>query len=104
MWRLVEGGGYSRAYRKSSIKAPLSNEPPSLISPPVQRRKVNKPPSLLSPPPPHAPPRILILHKKIKDERGLISYDLFRLEVHIAFGVRRHDLQLHMPYFLNFAL
>ena len=103
MWRLVEGGGYSRAYRKSSIKAPLSNEPPSLISPPVQRRKVNKLPLSIKLPL-HAPPGILNLHKKIKNERGLISYDLFRLEVYIVFGLRRYNLQLHMPYFLNFAL
>ena len=70
MWCLVEGGGYSRAYRKSSIKAPHSNEPPSLISPPFQRRKINKPSLSIKPPPPHAPPRIFILHKKIKEERG----------------------------------
>ena len=56
---------------------------------------------------PHAPrnpPPILNLYKKNNNFRGLISYDLFRLEVHIVFGLRPHDLQLHMLYFLNFAL
>ena len=47
-------------YRKSSIK------PPSLISPPFQRRNLISPPSLL-PPPLSPPPQILILHKKIND-------------------------------------
>ena len=80
-------------YRKSSIKPP-----PSLISPPFQRRKVNKP---LLP-----PPRILYPSQKGtgNDKRGLISYGLFRLEVHIVFGLPQHDLQLHMLKFLNFAL
>ena len=31
-------------------------------------------------------------------------YGLFRLKVHIVFGLWPHDLQLHMLNFLNFAL
>ena len=43
----------SQLYRKSSIKTPLSNRPPSLISPPFQRgRKLISSPSLLTPSPP----------------------------------------------------
>ena len=80
----------SLKYRKSSVN------PPSLIRPPFQRRIVNK-----TLPPPHP---LLILHKKIDYQSGLISYGLFKLEVHIVFGLRPHDLQLHMLNFLNFAL
>ena len=60
--------------------------PPSLIPPPpFQGRRVNNLPSLLSPPP--SPP-ILLLHKN-----WTINVDW---SVIIVFGLRQHDLQLHM--------
>ena len=85
---------------------PLSNKPPPLLNKPHLFRggKLISTPSRLSPPPPPPPPPILTLNKKINDQRGLISYDLFRLEVRIVFGLRPHDLQLHVLNFFNFAL
>ena len=85
--------------QKLNTVNPLLSPPSQISPPPFQRRKVNKPPLSIKPPLP--PPPILILHKKINGQRGLISYDLFRLEVHIVFGLRRHDLQLHMLNFLK---
>ena len=88
MWRLVEGGGYSRAYRKSSIKAPLSNEPPSLISPPVQRRKVNKPPLSIKPPPPMPLPESLFFTKKLRMnvDWSVMTYSDWKFTLFLVFG------------------
>ena len=67
-----------------------------LLSPPFHRRKVNKPPSP-SPFPSPSPSPPLFTNK-----RGLISYGLFRLEIHIVFGPQLHDLQPHVLNFFNF--
>ena len=59
--------------------------------PPFQRRKVNKHPL---PPPLHP----------YSSQKINVSYGLFRLEIHIVFGLRPHDLQLHVLNFFNFTL
>ena len=64
-----------------SIKPPFSEEPPSLLSP--------LPPSLH----PYSSQTINL---------GLISYGLFRLEIHIVFSLQPYDTQLHVLNFFNF--
>ena len=71
-----------KAYRKSSIKPPLSNKPP----PPFQRRKVNKPPSLLSPPLPL--PQSLFFTKKltINVDWSVMVYSGWKFILFLVFG------------------
>ena len=84
-WRVSveQGSTECTKIRKSSIKLPLSNDLPSLISPPpFQRKKVIKlpPPSLMSPSPPLPSPFFLTTKLIINDTLyscGLIRYGLF---------------------------
>ena len=46
----------------------------------------------------------LRFYRVLLEYRELISYGLFRLEIHIVFGLRQHDLQLHVLNFFNFTL
>ena len=84
---LKRGGGGSFYRRKVhklpplSIKPPFSEEPPSLLSP--------LPPSLH----PYSSQTINL---------GLISYGLFRLEIHIVLGLQPYDTQLHELNVFNF--
>ena len=79
-------------YRKSSIKPPLSNKP--LLS---NKRPLFRGGKLISVPP--------SLHPYSSQTINVYwSVMAFRLEVHIVFGLRPHDLQLHVLNFFNFTL
>ena len=82
---------------------PLLN-PPLKYSPPLSNKptlirggKSVKSGKSVSPPPP--PPPFFT-----NNQRGLISDGLFRLEIHIVFGLLPHDLQPHVLNFFNFTL
>ena len=101
----VFGQSRLRLFVEGIITAnPLLIPPPHSNKPPLFRvGKLMSPPSLLSPPPlPFPLPPIFILDKKItiNVDWSVMVYSGWKF----VFGLRPHDLQLHMLNLANFAL